>query len=270
MNQALFLCVGIGSMGVALLFSSIACTTSVAGSPSGDPPSSQSSIIGGFEVNVVKTGDTMAATVADATGSPVYDYEGPFTMNDLPVVKYTLANGSTGYHVFPEPATPSSDYFATAAYYDYIGTSSAASGESSYDLQGCDGFSASTSCTSVGSCCDTHDACYAQNNCAANSWLTGALGELVSKCAACNAAVVGCFAGGGSGPAACCDTGTCKQPWGKPGEDGQCICQGKPNSCKSSACTGSDAGTDSGSGGGSGSDGGGGTTCDNSAHSAPT
>jgi hypothetical protein len=285
MNQTLFLCVGVGSTAVALLFSSIACTNSVTGSPSGDPPSSQSTLIGRFEVNVVKTGNTLAATVADATGSPVYGYEGPFTMNDQPVVKYTLANGSTGYHVFPQPTIPSQDYFAKAAYYDYIGTSRAASAEASYDLQGCDAFTKSVSCTSVGSCCDTHDACYAQNHCTEDSWLAGAAGELVSKCAACNAAVVGCFAAGGSGPAACCEAGTCKDPWGTPGQDGQCICQGKPSSCKSSACTGTDSGvkdsgTDGGKDGGTDADGGndgegdngggGDTTCDNSERAAAT
>jgi hypothetical protein len=242
-------CTGIGSTGVVLVFSSMACSVPVEGAGSGSPTpsSSESTIVGGFEVNVLRSGETMSATVADPTGKPVYSYEGLYTLDDLPVIKYTLPDGTTGYHVFPESTIPSSDYFAKAAYYDYIGTSRAASAEASYDLQGCDGFPASTSCTSVGSCCDTHDACYAQNNCSAASWLyTGVLTALVSKCAACNTAVVGCFATGGSGPAACCSTGTCKQPWGTPGGDGQCICQGKPNSCKSAACTGSDAGADSG------------------------
>jgi hypothetical protein len=175
-----------------------------------------------------------------------------------------MSNGASGYHPFPGSTIPSRAYFAQAAFYDYMGTSTAYSHETAYDNQGCDMLPLAVSCsTNNGSCCDTHDACYAKNQCSASSWLyTGLLTALISKCAACNTAAVGCFAGGGTGPSACCSGGTCGQPWGKPGQGGQCLCQDKPNDCNSSACTGNDGGAGSDAaqgnedGGGNGNDGG--------------
>jgi hypothetical protein len=261
-----------------LWLASVGCTGPSEEGRTPDPSTSEVTTVGGLEVNVVKMGATMQATVADATGSLVYDYEGPFVIDGINVVKFTLlSNGLTGYHEFSEATIPSPSYFAKAAYYDYMGTSRASLAEASYDLQGCDGFPASTSCTSVGSCCDTHDACYAQNNCSASSWLYTGMLDLISKCATCNSAVDACFAGGGSGPAACCATNTCKQAWGTPGRSGQCLCHGKPSPCNSAACTGKDGGVERGVGdggvdgnhGSDATDEGNGGTCDNVEHSAP-
>jgi hypothetical protein len=207
--------------------------------------------------------------------------------------------------MYPSTALPTRAAFAQLAYYDYMATAGAYSGENTFDNQGCDppwagnwggpGGTLPMTCTSAGGCCDSHDACYAANNCTASSWGFNAAGWLLggyagnqaaglfSNCARCNANVEGCMAGAtvGSGPgqAACCNTSdpssesgnTCGQGWGEAGADsGQCLCppgseQATPGACNSSECTGMDAGasdggqSDEGTGndGGNGDDGGG-------------
>lgn len=71
------------------------------------------------------------------------------------------------------------------------------------DTWGCDGLH-SLDCTSLGSCCDSHDGCYAVHGCTAASWFRGSL-----DCIACNASAVACFSSGGSGPSECCEIGCC-------------------------------------------------------------
>ena len=63
-------------------------------------------------------------------------------------------------------------------------------------------------CTSLGNCCDSHDACYEAGDCSVWSWL----GVQTLWCEACNATIVLCItAGVGStgAPSVCCQYGNC-------------------------------------------------------------
>lgn len=74
------------------------------------------------------------------------------------------------------------------------------------DNFGCDAPFESLSCTSVGFCCDIHDACYAAYNCDALSWL----GLSSPACTLCNQTLVTCIGLGGTGqPSSCCASGNC-------------------------------------------------------------
>jgi hypothetical protein len=107
------------------------------------------------------------------------------------------------------------------------------------DVQGCDNLHW-MDCTSLGSCCDSHDRCYADNDCTAWSWL----GMGTMACQACNRDAVLCIGGGGtwSGGSSCCRTNSCGQPWppGGPCEERehsccdntQCCPDGKEEECE--------------------------------------
>jgi hypothetical protein len=246
------------------------------------PPDGEATTIANHLVNVTETGSTLSAVVTDSNGTVVYTYEGVILIKGVPAVKCELlSNGATGYHLFPlYPSTtlPSKEEFAQLAYYDYIATAGAYSGEDTFDSQGCDGVSF-LSCSSAGGCCDTHDACYAANGCTASSWLLKNAMALVNPsllmdpCAQCNSNALGCVAGSavgnGPGPASCCSTSdqsgaqsnTCGQSWGEAGApSGQCLCppgsaSATPAACNSSVCTGGKG--DGGEGDGGAGDGGG-------------
>jgi hypothetical protein len=82
-----------------------------------------------------------------------------------------------------------------------------------YDSWGCD--AVADSCGPNGNCCDTHDACYAENGCSASSWT----GIASAACLDCNACAESCVTGRDTGcsygyrnttqPSACCALGNC-------------------------------------------------------------
>lgn len=77
-----------------------------------------------------------------------------------------------------------------------------------HDTWGCDEPARPLQCTHVGNCCDTHDACYANNNCGYWSWL----GIGTWECQNCNSVALNCmlFGIGSTGhPSACCSLGNC-------------------------------------------------------------
>ena len=80
------------------------------------------------------------------------------------------------------------------------------------DNYGCDWpFDSWISCSPSGNCCDTHDDCYAANNCNALSWL----GFASLDCINCNVVVQDCLEKGidNTGqPSTCCAAGNCGQP----------------------------------------------------------
>jgi hypothetical protein len=266
---------GLAFLGTAFL-AIVACEV---GPP--EDSAGETTTIADHHVNVTETESTMSAVVTDPNGAVVYTYEGVILIKGVPAVKCELlSNGAKGYHLFPlypSSTLPSKAEFAQLAYYDYIATAGAYSGEDTFDSQGCDGAGFLT-CTSAGGCCDTHDACYAANGCNASSWILKNAMALVNPsllmdpCAQCNANALGCVAGSaignGPGPATCCSTpdpsspssNTCGHGWGEAGdEDAECLCPPKsesatPVACTSSVCTGKDGGA----GDGGNKDGGGG------------
>lgn len=67
------------------------------------------------------------------------------------------------------------------------------------DMPGCDLIGGGDSFTNQGACCDTHDKCYADNGCDANSWST----DEGAACSKCNADVAACFSNSTPGPSIC-------------------------------------------------------------------
>jgi len=109
----------------------------------------------------------------------------------------------------PLEALPELDKSATMAAYVQKQVIESLAGQE-HDNWGCDlPFTWVTSCGGLGSCCDIHDACYAQFHCSSSSWWNPFAS---TACKACNAGVVACIAQPIKGPSICCFLGNCGQP----------------------------------------------------------
>jgi hypothetical protein len=142
-----------------------------------------------------RTADGVSTTLRDGPGGTVlatlvWSYSAAtFTWNVTGVGSQSEATG--GVHVSLKGSN-AAVYYIYKAVQTGVALGKAEAEGRVFDNPGCDWFPDFLETECILDCCETHDQCYAQNNCTWKSWIPF-VGS--SACKACNRAVVLCIAG---------------------------------------------------------------------------